>query len=103
MVSCAGALVFGGDASELHVRVKQALAENPSVVLDLGKVTHVDSAGLGTLFAIYSSSISASKKLVIAVASQHIRRLLEVSRLASLVHVFDSVELAITGLSGRAG
>lgn len=87
---CRGAIVFGEEATELHVSVRSALAETGKVVLVLAGVPHLDSAGLGTLFSIYTSSVTHRGKLLLAGPVRHVRQVLEQSKLLALVEVYES-------------
>ena len=56
VVDCAGRIVFGEETSELRDRVKGLLSEGSRVVLNLGEVSYIDSGGLGTLVALYTTA-----------------------------------------------
>ena len=59
VVDCAGRIVFGEETSELRDQVKGLISEGGRVVLNLGEVSYIDSGGLGTLVALYTSARSA--------------------------------------------
>ena len=99
---CRGPIVFGEEASELHVLVRAALAETGKVVLALGGVTYLDSAGIGTLFGIYTSSITHRGRLRLACLTPRVRQTLEMSKLLDLVEVSESEEDALRALAETA-
>ena len=59
VMDCAGRIVFGEETSELRERVKALISQGSRVVLNLGEVSYIDSGGLGTLVALYTSARSA--------------------------------------------
>jgi anti-sigma B factor antagonist len=62
------------------------------VVVDLSKVTYIDSSGLGTLLATYISAKSAGCDLKLVNLTQRIKDLLHLTRLASVFEGYgDSV------------
>lgn len=67
--------------------VKKWVPRSRLVVVDLSKVTYIDSSGLGTLLATYISAKSAGCNLKLINLTQHIKELLHLTRLSS---VFES-------------
>lgn len=64
VVRCRGRIVFGKEADELR-RILQyfsLLNESKRIVLDLGWVAYVDSAGLGTLVASFILLVIMERK-----------------------------------------
>jgi len=98
VVSCRGQLEFGSQAVDLHLAVKTMLESVRHVVLDLAAVDRLDSAGIGTLFAIYTSALNAHATMALAALQQRVRYALDTAKLLSLVRVFDSVDEAVLAL-----
>ncbi|MFI5112358.1 MAG: STAS domain-containing protein [Terriglobales bacterium] len=67
--------------------VKKWVPGSKLVIVDLSKVTYIDSCGLGTLLATYISAKSAGCNLQLINLTQRIKELLHLTRLAS---VFES-------------
>ena len=63
VVDCVGRIVFGDETGYLRDTVKQLLLENKRIVLNLGEITYIDSGGLGTLVALYTSANSAGASI----------------------------------------
>ena len=59
VVDCAGRIVFGDEAALLRDTVKKLLTQNNRIVLDLKGINYIDSGGLGTLVALYTSAHTA--------------------------------------------
>ncbi len=99
VVSCSGPLVFGEQATELHIAAKQHLAERRSVLLDLAEVPSMDSAGVGALFAIYTSSLSSGAKVGLCGVTPSVRNVLQTCMLLPLVKSYPDVRQALAGLA----
>ena len=67
--------------------VKKWVPLSKLVIVDLSKVTYIDSCGLGTLLATYISAKSAGCNLKLINLSQRIKELLHMTRLSA---VFES-------------
>ncbi|HKU20945.1 MAG TPA: STAS domain-containing protein [Terriglobales bacterium] len=50
---CSGRIVPGDESARLRQVVKEALGECSHIVLELGKVGHIDSTGLGMLAGLH--------------------------------------------------
>jgi anti-anti-sigma factor len=70
----------------LQGKVRVAIAEFKTVVLDLTDVQYVDSSGLGALVGLYVSAKRAGKQLKLINLSD---RVLELLRLTKLLGVFE--------------
>lgn len=64
--------------------VKKWVPLSKLVIVDLSKVTYIDSCGLGTLLATYISAKSAGCNLKLINLSQRIKELLHMTRLSTL-------------------
>ena len=95
VVDCAGRIVFGEEASSLRETVKQAIAENQRIVLNLGDVTYIDSGGLGTLVALYTTARSAGGAIKLASLTKRVDDLLQVTKLLTVFDVYDNEQQAL--------
>ena len=59
IVDCNGRIVFGEESALLRDTIKKLINENSQIVLNLGSVTYIDSGGLGTLVALYTTAHNA--------------------------------------------
>ena len=95
VVSISGRLTLGDD-SELRNRVKGLLAEGKKrLVLDLGDVSYMDSAGLGTLVAAYTSARNSGTDIKLANLSKKSDQLLSITKLLTVFEVHPTVEEAV--------
>ncbi len=103
ILDCSGKLVFGDDTSYLRDMVKDSLKSSPRLVLNLSKVTYVDSSGLGMLVALNASSRSTGGSLKIAGLTGRVNDLVQLTRLASAFELYDSAEDAAATFNTAAG
>ena len=95
VVDCDGRLVFGEESANLRDTVKSLLSQNNQLVLNLGGGNYIDSGGLGTLVALYTTARSAGGAIKLAALTQRVGDLLQVTKLLTVFEVYDSVEEAV--------
>jgi anti-sigma B factor antagonist len=88
VVKCYGRLVAGA-TEELYQEVKDLLSQTKVVVVDLEKLTYVDSAGLGTLVRLHASARKLGCEFKLLHLGKQLRNLL---KLTNLLSVFSQVE-----------
>ena len=64
-------------------------------MLNLGGITYIDSGGLGTLVALYTTAHNAGGAVKLANLTQRVGDLLQVTKLLTVFEVYDSEEKAI--------
>ncbi len=95
VVSCDGRIVFGEESAELRDTVKKLLAQKSQIVLNLGGVTYIDSGGLGTLVALYTTAHQAGGSIKLSKITQRVGDLLQVTKLLTVFEVYETEEAAI--------
>jgi anti-sigma B factor antagonist len=91
-----GRVTLGEESNQLRTKIKDILAQGMKrLVLDLGNVGYIDSAGLGTLVAGYTSSQSQGASMKLANLTKRFREQLNITKLVTVFDVYDSVEGAI--------
>lgn len=90
IVDCSGRIVFGEETSELRETVKKLLAQNSRVLLNLAGVNYIDSGGLGTLVALYTTARSSGASIKLANLTERVGDLLQVTKLLTVFEVYDS-------------
>ena len=83
VVACSGRLV-NESAPHLKTHVKSLIPHEGRIALELIEVTRMDSAGLGTLVALYISAKNANCELRLVNLSTPVRDLLGLSNLLSV-------------------
>lgn len=91
-----GRLVFGQECDCLHEQVKQLLAlGKKNLVLNLEKVSHTDSAGLGCLAGIFTSIRTQGGKLKFVKPSEKVQEALALTRLSTVFELYPSEDEAL--------
>ena len=70
--------------------------KTPKIVINLSKVTYVDSSGLATLVEILKNMRSYGGKMRLACMSPKIKSLFEITKLEKLFEILADEETAIT-------
>jgi anti-sigma B factor antagonist len=83
VVTCSGRLV-NENAPHLKNHVKGLMPREKRIVLELIEITRMDSAGLGTLVALYISAKNANCEIRLVNLSKPVRDLLGLSNLLSV-------------------
>jgi anti-sigma B factor antagonist len=94
IVDCAGRIVFGEESAYLRDTVKKLIAEKYKLVLNLSGVNYIDSGGLGTLVALYTTAHSNGGSIKLANLTQRVGDLLQVTKLVTVFDVYDSEQKA---------
>ena len=102
ILSCAGRIVFGDEATLLRDILKRTLTTSRQIVLNLSGVTYIDSGGLGTLVGVYSSARSGGADIKLTGLGQRLRDVLQITKLVTVFEVYDSEQQAIAAFQ-RSG
>jgi anti-sigma B factor antagonist len=95
IVSAHGRIVLGEDSAALRDTLKQVLSTTREVVLNLSGVNYIDSSGLGTLVAVYSSARSGGADIKLTGLGQRLRDVMQITKLATVFEVYDTEQQAI--------
>jgi anti-sigma B factor antagonist len=63
-----------------------------TVVIDLEKVRYISSSGLGLLITLLTKMKNAGGELFLTAPSEHVKKLLLITKLNGIFKVFDSVD-----------
>jgi len=94
VVDCVGRIVFGEETAYLRDAVKKLIAEKQNVVLDLSGVNYIDSGGLGTLVALYTTARNSGSSIKLASLTQRVGDLLQITKLVTVFDVYETAEEA---------
>lgn len=72
---------------------------SPVIILDLSKVTYIDSSGVGAFIQLLTSFQKTKRKLVLANVGERVMAVLDLTRVKGLFSMFASVSEAESGLS----
>lgn len=95
VVEVSGRMIGGEETSLLRERIKWLFHSTTNVILNLSGITFIDSAGLGTLVSMWTSSKSVGRVLKLASVQGKVKQVLEVTRLNSIFEIYDNTEEAI--------
>jgi anti-sigma B factor antagonist len=95
VVNCDGRIVFGEESAELRDTVKKLLGQSNRIVLNLAGVSYIDSGGLGTLVALYTTAHNVGGAVKLSNLTQRVGDLLQVTKLLTVFEVYDTEDDAI--------
>src|SRR5690242_3747602 len=95
VIDCSGRIVFGEESSLLRDTVKKLIPQNKRTLLNLAGVNYIDSGGLGTLVALYTTARNAGGSIKLANLTQRVGDLLQVTKLLTVFEVYDNQDKAI--------
>ena len=98
-----GRIVLGEESNALREQIKSLLAAGKhKIVLNMGQVTYIDSAGLGTLVASHHSARTQGATLKLSNLGKKFQEILQVTKLLTVFEVYDSEAAAISSFSNSA-
>src|ERR1700751_279542 len=103
IVECSGRLVLGEESANLRHLVRDRLIESKQVVLDLGKVSYIDSSGLGILVGLYSTAPKLGGGVKLANLNPGLEDIRQMTRVFPVFEVFDRAEDAAAAFNRLAG
>jgi anti-sigma B factor antagonist len=96
----AGNVTLGEESNQLRAKLRELLAQGKTrLVLDLAEVNYIDSAGLGTLVAGYTSAQNQGAEMKLANLTKRINEQLHITKLVTVFDVYDSVETAVNSFA----
>lgn len=96
VLTLVGRVVLGDESNQLRQKIKALVAAgNKRLVLDLGEVTYIDSAGLGTLVSGFTSTQSQGASMKLANLTKKFHEQLNITKLVTVFDVYDSVDTAL--------
>jgi anti-sigma B factor antagonist len=97
VLELSGRVTLGHESSQLRTQIKDLLAQGKKrLVLDLGDISYIDSAGLGTLVAGYTSAQSQGASMKLANLTKKFNEQLNITKLVTVFEVYNSVADAVT-------
>jgi anti-sigma B factor antagonist len=102
VVHCQGRMVYREEAVAVSRAVGEALQDSREVILDLGGVQNVDSAGLGELVVAHVSAEEQGKTVKVVGANRAVSELLELTNLSYVFEVYPNLAAALDSGKGWA-
>jgi anti-sigma B factor antagonist len=96
LVDLRGRITLGPETEALRTKLKQLLnAGYHKIILNLGEVTYLDSVGLSSLVAGYTSSRNAGGDLKLLHLPRGVHQLLQITRLSTVFEIYEDLESAV--------
>ena len=97
ILNLAGRITLGEECNVLRERVKHLLASNKKkILLDLGDVNFIDSTGVGTLVASFTSTQAQGGALKLVNLTKKFQETLQVTRLLTVFESYDDETKALS-------
>ena len=89
----------GEETREIEKAIKEIIDQGPpQIVVDLGRVSYINSSGLGSLVAAHTSCKNREGWMRLARTGKRIKNLFLITKLAFVFETFDSVDDALLGI-----
>jgi anti-sigma B factor antagonist len=102
VVDCYGRIVFGEESAELREKVRGLIDQNNRVILNLADVTYIDSGGLGTLVALFTTARNAGGAIKLMRLTPRVDDLLQVTKLLTVFEVYENENEAVASFRPAA-
>ena len=96
VLTLSGRVVLGEESNQLRTKLKDLLGQGKTrLVLDLADVKYIDSAGLGTLVAGYTSAQNQGAGIKLANLTKKFDEQLHITKLVTVFDVYGSLAEAV--------
>lgn len=103
LLNLTGTIVAGNDSEALSSLVGEFLAAGETgIILDLGKVTFIDSTGIGALIRVHSAAMRKGASVKLLHLTKRVYDVLQITRLSSVFGIYDDLEKAKASFGGTA-
>src|SRR5436189_4014846 len=96
VLDLSGKIVLGEGDGQIRERIKDLLSDGQrKVLLNLGDVSYIDSAGLGALISSYATAKREGGQLKLVNLTKRVQDLLAITKLITVFETFDSEKEAL--------
>jgi len=95
ILQCEGRIVFGDEGAALRERVGHMLSGTPKIIINLEKVDHIDSGGLGILVGLWVSAKNHGGELKLVSPNKHVNDVLRRTNLDTVFKVYGNDDEAV--------
>ncbi|HXG92935.1 MAG TPA: STAS domain-containing protein [Blastocatellia bacterium] len=100
VLDLSGKIVLGEGDVQVRDRIKDLLADGQrKILLNLGDVTYIDSAGLGALISSYTTTKREGGQLKLVNLTKRIQDLLAITKLITVFDTYDNEKDALASFS----
>ena len=97
-----GRITLGPATERLREVVRREAANNANIILNLAKVSYMDSAGLGTMVGAHTHVSNQKGTIKLLNVQQRLKDLLQITRLYTLFEAFDNEADAVKSFGTAA-
>jgi anti-anti-sigma factor len=102
VLHCKGRIAYREDAAALMEKVAELLPNTQQLVLEISGVDRIDRTALGELAVILMWARAARCSVRLAGPRDHIRELLELTNLVSVIEIDPSLDHAVLAFGSHA-
>jgi anti-sigma B factor antagonist len=100
VLDLSGKIVLGEGDGQIRDRIKDLLADGQrKILLNLGDITYIDSAGLGALISSYTTTKREGGHLRLVNLTKRIQDLLAITKLITVFDTYDNEAEALDSFS----
>jgi anti-sigma B factor antagonist len=104
IVDLAGRITLGEGSGLLRTTIKDLVTDgNRNILLNLGGVSYIDSAGLCEIIGSYATITNQGGQIKLLNVQTKVRDLLQLTKLYTVFATFDSEDEAISSFATAAG
>lgn len=102
VLDLSGKIVLGEGDGQIRDRIKDLLADGQrKILLNLGDITYIDSAGLGALISSYTTTKREGGQLKLVNLTKRIQDLLAITKLITVFDTYDNEADAIDSFATK--
>lgn len=102
VLELSGRLTADDGSGRLKEQVTGLIASGrKQIVLNLARLTYMDSSGLGEMVACYGTAVRADGKVAIAHATTRIKDLLTITKLVTVFDAYDTEPAAVASFGSQ--
>lgn len=91
-----GRLTLGRETEAFRKKIRRLVDSGYTrIAVDLGEVSYIDSVGLSTLVAAFTTVRKTGGNLKLANLTQRVSGLIQITRLSMVFETYDSLEAAV--------
>ena len=98
-----GRIILGEESQAFRREIRELIdAGHRRLLLDLGEISHIDSVGLSTLVASFTSMRKQGGELKLVRLPKGVHQLLQITRLATVFEIHSNLESALQSFNREA-
>ncbi len=102
VIDASGRITLGDATGQLRDVVQKEAEKNSKIVLNLGDISYIDSAGLGEMLGCFTSVKNRGGDLKLLNVQKRIKDLLQITRLYTIFETFDDEAAAVASFGKKA-